>query len=157
MAIADQPRRLIPSDHRAGSPRYRRGDRTRCRRDRSTGLCRDLELLEALGLPIPPARIGRKHERSIRLDGWQCSVVVASPGDFVAGLTHSDGCRVLNRVKGHVYPRYFFSNLSADIRGLFVWACTLLGVESRAAGPRNVAVSRQASVAILDRIVGPKS
>jgi hypothetical protein len=75
----------------------------------------------------------------------------------VAGLVHSDGCRVLNRVKGHVYPRYFFSNLAADIRDLFVWACTMVGVESRAAGPRNVAVSRKASVAILDRLVGPKA
>jgi len=100
---------------------------------------------------------GRKHERPIRLEGWQRSVVVAHPGDFVAGLIHSDGCRVLNRVKGRVYPRYFFSNFSADIRGLFVWACTLLGVESRADGPRNIAVSARPSVAILDRIVGPES
>jgi len=100
---------------------------------------------------------GPKHERSIRLEAWQRSRVVTHPGDFVAGLVHSDGCRVLNRVKGHVYPRYFFSNLAADIRDLFVWACTMVGVESRAAGPRNVAVSRKASVAILDRLVGPKA
>ena len=100
---------------------------------------------------------GRKHERPIRLEGWQRAVVTAHPGDFVAGLIHSDGCRVLNRVKGYVYPRYFFSNFSADIRGLFVWACILLGVESRADGPRNIAVSRRGSVAILDRIVGPKT
>jgi len=100
---------------------------------------------------------GRKHERQIRLEGWQRAVVIAHPGDFVAGLTHSDGCRVLNRVKGYVYPRYFFSNFSADIRGLFVWACILLGVESRVDGPRNIAVSRRGSVAILDRIVGPKT
>ena len=100
---------------------------------------------------------GRKHERPIRLEGWQRAVVVAHPGDFVAGLIHSDGCRVLNRVKGYVYHRYFFSNFSADIRGLFVWACTLLGVDSRADGPRNIAVSRRASVGILDQIVGPKT
>lgn len=100
---------------------------------------------------------GPKHERPIRLEGWQRSVVVTHPGDFIAGLIHSDGSRVLNRVKGHVYPRYFFSNLSADIRDLFSWAGRLVGVESRLAGPRNVAVSRRASVAILDRMVGPKS
>jgi hypothetical protein len=62
----------------------------------------------------------------------------------------------MNRVKGHEYPRYFFSNLSLDIRELFVAACTRLGVDSRPAGRRNVAVSKRASVAILDRLVGPK-
>ena len=72
-------------------------------------------------------------------------------------MIHSDGCRVLNRVQRGVYPRYFFSNYSAEIRDMFVWACTLVGVESRAAGPRNIAVSRRASVEILDRLVGPKS
>jgi hypothetical protein len=100
---------------------------------------------------------GPKHERAIRLEAWQQSVVVTHPGDFLAGLIHSDGCRVLNRVKGYVYPRYFFSNLAADIPDLFVWACTMVGVESRPAGSRNVAVSRKGSVAILDRLVGPKT
>ena len=100
---------------------------------------------------------GRKHERLIGLEAWQRNLVVAHPGEFLAGLIQSDGCRVLNRVKGHVYPRYFFSNLSGDIRELFAWACTLVGVESRNAGTRNVAVSRKASVAILDRLVGPKA
>ncbi len=100
---------------------------------------------------------GPKHERRIRLEAWQKSVVVTHPEDFLAGLIHSDGCRVLNRVKGYVYPRYFFSNLAADIPDLFVWACTMVGVESRPAGSRNVAVSRKGSVAILDRFVGPKT
>jgi hypothetical protein len=100
---------------------------------------------------------GPKHERPIRLESWQRILVVAHPGDFIAGLIHSDGCRVLNRVQRGVYPRYFFSNLSAEIRAMFIWACTLVGVESRPAGPRNIAVSRRASVAILDRLVGPKS
>jgi hypothetical protein len=100
---------------------------------------------------------GLKHKRSIRLEAWQRRLVVAHPGDFIAGLIHSDGCRVLNRVQRGIYPRYFFSNYSAEIREIFVWACTLVGVESRAAGPRNIAVSRRASVAILDRLVGPKS
>jgi hypothetical protein len=100
---------------------------------------------------------GQKHERRIRLERWQRALVVAHPGDFIAGLIHSDGCRVLNQVKGRAYPRYFFSNLAADIRELFSWACRLVGVDSRAAGPRNVAVSRRASVAILDQMVGPKA
>ena len=100
---------------------------------------------------------GPKHERVIRLDGWQRSTVVTHPEDFIAGLIQSDGCRVVNRVKGHSYPRYFFSNLSADIRELFAWACSLVGVDTRPAGSRNVTVSRRASVEILDRLVGPKA
>jgi hypothetical protein len=106
---------------------------------------------------FPQHGIGHKHQRSISLESWQRSVVVAYPEDFIAGLIHSDGCRVLNRVQRGVYPRYFFSNYSAEIREIFVWACSLVGVESRAAGPRNIAVSRRASVAILDRLVGPKA
>jgi hypothetical protein len=106
---------------------------------------------------FPQHGVGHKHERSISLEGWQRHLVRVHPGDFIAGLIHSDGCRVLNRVQRGVYPRYFFSNYSAQIREMFIWACTLVGVESRAAGPRNIAVSRRASVAILDRLVGPKS
>ena len=72
-------------------------------------------------------------------------------------MIHSDGCRCINRVKGFEYPRYFFSNLSADIRELFIETCATVGVESRLAGPRNVSVARRSSVAILDRLVGPKA
>ena len=42
----------------------------------------------------------------------------------------------MNRVKTYAYPRYFFSNESADIRGLFVAACGL--VERGLAGVRLV-------------------
>ena len=62
----------------------------------------------------------------------------------------------MNRVKGHEYPRYFFSNSSAEIRAAFIWACGLVGVDCRTAGPRNISVARRDSVAILDRLVGPK-
>lgn len=106
---------------------------------------------------FPQHGIGPKHLRAIELESWQRQAVVAYPDAFLTGLVHSDGCRVLNRVKGHEYPRYFFSNLSADIREMFRWACALIGVESRPAGPRNVAVSRRASVGILDRFIGPKA
>jgi hypothetical protein len=59
---------------------------------------------------------GPKHLRTIRLEQWQERSVLDHPGPFLAGLIHSDGCRCLNRVKGHEYPRYFFSNRSAEIR-----------------------------------------
>ena len=82
------------------------------------------------------------------------------------GLIHSDGCRTVNRFKTklpsgrvaeYAYPRYFFSNLSDDIRGLFCEACDALGVRTTLSNPRNVSVSHRKSVAILEEIVGPKS
>lgn len=106
---------------------------------------------------FPQHGIGPKHERKIQLESWQSAVVSAHPGAFLAGLIHSDGCRCLNRVKGYVYPRYFFSNLSTDIRDLFAWACHLVGVECRQSNARNIAVSRRSSVARLDELVGPKA
>lgn len=109
---------------------------------------------------------GRKHERPIVLEDWQQAIVDAHPGDFVRGLIHSDGCRTVNRfttklpsgrVAEYAYPRYFFSNLSADIRGLFCDACDLLGVRWTQSNPRNISVSHRASVAVLEEIVGPKT
>ena len=99
---------------------------------------------------------GPKHERSIRLLPWQVSAIEVDPRPLIRGLVHSDGCRCINRVKGHEYPRYFFSNLSAEIRELFAWACSLIDVESRPDGARNISVARRDSVAILDSFVGPK-
>ncbi len=99
---------------------------------------------------------GPKHLRQIALEPWQEHLVTQHLGQFLAGLIHSDGCRCVNRVKGHEYPRYFFSNLSADIRALFVAACALVRVECRPDGARNVSVARRESVAILDDLVGPK-
>ena len=82
--------------------------------------------MEALALPVPPARPGRKHDRAIVLAEWQADVVRAFPADFLRGLLHSDGCRVNNwatRVvrgekKRYDYPRWQFVNASEDILGL---------------------------------------
>ena len=106
---------------------------------------------------LPQHGLGPKHLRPIRLEPWQRTVVAAEPGSFLAGLIHSDGCRCMNRVNGRNYPRYFFTNLSADIRGLFIEACSMVGVDCRPAGTRNISVARRDSVAILDRLVGPKA
>ncbi len=78
------------------------------------------------------------------------------------GLIHSDGCRVTNRVrnpagKRYEYPRYFFTNHSADIRGIFERACALIGVESRPNNRYNLSIAHRRSVAILDEFIGPKS
>lgn len=55
------------------------------------------------------------------------------------------------------YPRYFFSNLSADIRTIFCEHCDRLGIHWTLSNPRNVSVARRESVARLDQIVGPKA
>jgi len=79
----------------------------------------------------------------------------------VRGLIHSDGCRTTNRFKTtlpsgrvaeYAYPRYFFSNRSGDIRGLFCEACEALGVRWTLSNPRNVSVAHRKSVALLDAI-----
>ena len=48
---------------------------------------------------LPQHGPGRKHHRPIELADWQQVVVAAHPGDFARGLFHSDGCRVVNRVR----------------------------------------------------------
>jgi hypothetical protein len=104
---------------------------------------------------------GRKHERPIVLAQWQREIVGRHRGDFVRGLIHSDGCRTINRfttrlpsgrLAEYAYPRYFFSNLSPDIRDLFSEACDVLGVRWSRSSSRNISVSHRRSVALLDEI-----
>jgi hypothetical protein len=68
---------------------------------------------------------GRKHTRRIELADWQRDITTAFSHELLRGLIHSDGCRTMNRFKtklpsgrvaAYEYPRYFFSNLSDDIR-----------------------------------------
>jgi hypothetical protein len=99
---------------------------------------------------------GRKHERRIELTPWQQELVDLDPRTLVRGLLHSDGCRVLNWVNGTPYPRYHFSNVSADIRGIFGRACDQLGIEWRPNNRFSLSVARRESVALLDEFVGPK-
>jgi len=109
---------------------------------------------------------GRKHERPIELEAWQRKITHEHPQALLRGLIHSDGCRCMNRfrtklpsgrVAEYEYPRYFFTNLSADIREIFCEHCDLLGVRWTQSNPRNISVSHRRSVAILDRFIGPKS
>ena len=114
---------------------------------------------------LPQHGPGPKHARPIVLAGWQRSLVDDHPREFLRGLVHSDGCRVVNRFKidlpsgrraEYAYPRYFFSNLSADIRNLFCEYCTLLGVRWTRSNHRNISVSHRESIAILDGFIGEK-
>ena len=82
------------------------------------------------------------------------------------GLIHSDGCRTENRFTTHLpsgrvaeyaYPRYFFSNLSADIRRMSCDTCEALGIRWTQSNARNISVSHRDAVARLDEFVGPKT
>ena len=107
---------------------------------------------------FPQIGPGPKHTRPIRLEPWQGQIVDEHPGLFIRGLIHSDGCRVTNRVWNgkYAYSRYFFSQVSTDIMGLFCRVCRQLGIEYRFNRPNSVSVARRASVAALDELVGPK-
>jgi hypothetical protein len=114
---------------------------------------------------LPQHGPGRKHARPIVLEGAQRAIVNAHPWAFLRGLLHSDGCRTVNRFKAELpsgriaeyeYPRWFFSNLSADTRGLFCTTCERLGLRWTQSNHRNSSISHRRSVALIDRNVGPK-
>ncbi len=109
---------------------------------------------------------GKKHLRSIWLARWQKEITKRYSRELIRGLIHSDGSRCINRfsvelpsgrVGRYAYPRYFFTNLSADIRGIFCEHCELLGIRWTQSNARNISVSHRDSVAILDSFVGPKA
>jgi hypothetical protein len=107
---------------------------------------------------------GRKHERRIELEAWQQEIVNDHPGDFARGLFHSDGCRLINRVRRRLkdgdrwyeYPRYLFVNRSADIHRLCGEVLDRLGVAWRFSKQTTISVARREAVARLDKFVGPK-
>lgn len=107
---------------------------------------------------------GKKHERPIVLEDWQEAIVEQCPREFIRGLIHSDGCRVTNwttrivagEKKRYEYPRYHFTNESADIRDLFTGTLDSLGLEWRYNNRNTVSIARRDSVAALNEFVGPK-
>jgi len=104
----------------------------------------------------------------IALEPWQQAIVDAYPWEFIRGLVHSDGCRITNWTtrtvagerKRYEYPRYFFTNVSDDIRRLYCEALDRVGVEWRTTrrGDRvyNISVARREAVALMDCHVVPK-
>jgi Homeodomain-like domain len=137
-----------------------------CRKRRSSRTI-DLQLSDSsIPYAFPQCGPGKKHEREIRLEGWQEDLTRTSPKALIRGLIHSDGCRSMDRFSTRLpsgrlvtyeYPRYFFSNLSADIRGIFCAHCDLLGLRWTLSNRRNVSIAHRDSVALLDEFVGPKS
>jgi hypothetical protein len=99
---------------------------------------------------------GRKHLRRIELEPWQTEIVRRETEEFVLGLIHSDGCRVVANDRGVQSIRYHFSNRSEDIIGLFTGALDLLGIRWRRSDRYTVSIYRKADTARLDEFIGPK-
>jgi len=106
---------------------------------------------------FPQHGAGRKQERQIALADWQERIIEDEPEMFLRGLIHSDGCRVINRVNGRPYPRYYFSQRSSDIREIFTAACLRLGLRVSTAGHNHLAIGRRMDVAFVDTFVGTKA
>jgi hypothetical protein len=60
------------------------------------------------------------------------------------------------RVGSYAYVRYFFTNYSADIRGIFCEHCGRLGIRWTQSSFKNISIAHRDSVALLDSFVGPK-
>lgn len=110
---------------------------------------------------FPQHGAGRKHHRVIELATWQREVVEETPEQFLRGLIHSDGCRIIahERQAGRERdaPRYIFSNRSEDIKRLFCESCDALGIRWTRPSDREIAIYRLSSVARMDQFVGPKT
>jgi hypothetical protein len=99
---------------------------------------------------------GKKHTRSIRLAPWQQALIDQATEEFVLGLIHSDGCRVVANDRGVLSIRYHFSNMSEDIIGLFTAALDALDIPWTRSSKKIVSIYRKAATARLDEFVGPK-
>jgi len=113
---------------------------------------------------LPQHGPGKKHNRLIELVPWQQDIVSRQAGAFARGLFHSDGCRFWSRVRRplasgdrwYAYPRYMFTNESADILGLCGQTLDQLGVDWRFSRRNTISVARREAVRRLDEFVGPK-
>ncbi|WP_425576425.1 LAGLIDADG family homing endonuclease [Mycolicibacterium sediminis] len=100
---------------------------------------------------------GRKHTRLIALEPWQQDLVDQATEEFVRGLIHSDGCRVVANDRGVTSVRYHFSNRSEDIIGLFTAALDRLGIHWTRSDDHTVSIYRKADTTALDAFIGPKA
>jgi hypothetical protein len=105
---------------------------------------------------LPQHGPGMKHTRSIALEPWQQALVDRATEEFILGLIHSDGCRVVANDRGIRSVRYHFSNRSEDILGLFTAALDALGIPWTRSDWHTISIYRKAATARLDTFVGPK-
>jgi Homeodomain-like domain len=105
---------------------------------------------------LPQHGPGMKHTRTIALEPWQQALVDQATEEFVLGLIHSDGCRVVANDRGVMSIRYHFSNMSEDIHGLFTAALDKLDIPWTRSSKKIVSIYRKAATARFDEFVGPK-
>jgi hypothetical protein len=56
----------------------------------------------------------------------------------------------------YAYPRYFFTNSSADILEIFRQTCDVVGISHRDSNVNTISVARKEAVAALDAFIDPK-
>jgi len=83
---------------------------------------------------------------------WPCLFPQHGPAESTSDRSGS----LTGRRRSSVDPRYQFSNVSADIRDIFCWACDLLGVEWKQSRWNTISVSKRRYVHYLDTFIGPK-
>jgi hypothetical protein len=115
---------------------------------------------------LPQHGSRKKHERAIRLEGWQQDLLDEAPWPFIRACIRTDGCAFINRTdvhrpKPYEYLTYEFANCSTDIAALFRAMCSKVGVLTRATqdgrGVWHVRINRRESVALLEHHVGRKA
>ncbi|WP_235629527.1 LAGLIDADG family homing endonuclease [Mycobacteroides saopaulense] len=99
---------------------------------------------------------GRKHSRKIALEPWQQEHVDLATEEFLRGLIHSDGCRVVANDRGVASVRYHFTNRSEDILGLFSAALDNLDIPwTRSTGTSCPSTARRPPH-VWTSFIGPK-
>ncbi|MFZ2503969.1 MAG: hypothetical protein WAW88_14995 [Nocardioides sp.] len=101
---------------------------------------------------------------------WQWEIVEEFPAAFLRGLFHSDGSRSNNHVTRrrtdaagatvsvrYDYPRWEFSNRSAEILGWCGDALDLAEVAWRRSSRWHLSVARRDAVQRLDALIGLKT
>jgi hypothetical protein len=109
-------------------------------------------VLETLAVRPATAGPGRKHTRKIRLEPRQEVLVKEATEDFVRGLIHSDGCRIVANDRGGRSIRYHFSNRSEDILELFTSALDDLDIPWTRSSKKIVSIYRKAATARLNEV-----
>lgn len=108
-----------------------------------------------LGCLFPQTGAGMKHTRALRFEPWQYELIDAAPWSLIRGLVMSDGCAYINRTGKYRYLSYEFHNVSNDIRGLFAYACDLVGIQYRING-NHVRICTRGAVREFAAFVGTK-
>jgi hypothetical protein len=94
--------------------------------------------------------------RRIELATWQVEIVERFPREFLRGLIHSDGCRVLNRVNGRTIRATSSTKSRTTSAGSSATRAAGYDVEYTLSKWKTVSIGRADSAALLDSFVGPK-